>query len=81
MAAKLKSLLLSFIASQQTAYVKNRCIGERGRLFSDILDFSDKLMVDCYLFTVHIEKNFDSLNHGFFLVVLKKFGFGNNFID
>ena len=66
---------------QQTAYVQNRCIGETGRLISDILDISDKLNIDGYLVTANIEKAFDSLDHEFFLVVLKKFGFGNYFID
>ena len=30
--------------------------------------------------TIDIEKAFDSLNHSFFLAVLKKFGFGTSFI-
>ena len=81
LAAKLKSVLPSLITSQQTAYVQNRYIGEAGRLISDILDISDKLSVDGYLVTVDIEKAFDSLDPEFLLVVLKKFGFGNSFID
>ena len=81
LAAKLKSVLSSLITSQQTAYVQNRYIGEAGRLISDILDISDKLSVDGYLVTVDIEKAFDSLDPEFLLVVLKKFGFGNSFID
>ena len=78
---KLKSVLPSPITSQQTAYVQNRCIGEGGRLISDILDISGKLSVDVYLFTVNIKKAFNTLDHRFLLVVLKKFGSGNNFID
>ena len=81
LAAKLKYVLRSLITLQQTAYVQNRCIGETGRLISDILDISDKLNIDGYLVTANIEKAFDSLDHEFFLVVLKKFGFGNYFID
>ena len=80
-AAKLKSVLPSLIASQQTAYVQNRYIGEAGRLIFDILDISDKLSVDGYLVTVDIEKAFDSLDHEFLLVVLKKFSFGNSSFD
>ena len=81
LAAKLKSVLLSLITSQQTAYVQNRCIGDAGRLMSDILYISDKLSIDGYLVAVDIEKAFDSLDHEFLLVHLKKIGFGNNFID
>ena len=79
--SKLKSVLPSLITSQQTAYVQNRYIGKVGRLFSDILEISDKLSVDSYLVTVDIEKVFDSLDHEFLLVVLKRFAFGNTFID
>ena len=81
LAAKLKSVVPSLITSQQTAYVKNRYIDDAGRLISDILDISDKLSVDGYLVTVDIEKAFDFLDHEFLLVVLKKIGFGNCFID
>ena len=81
LAIKLKYVLSSLTTSQQTAYVQNRCIGEAGRLISNILVISDKLSIDGYLVTVDIEKTFYSLDHEFLLVVLKKFGFGNYFID
>ena len=38
---KLKTVLLTLIFSQQTAYVKNRYIGEIGRLIFDIIQISD----------------------------------------
>ena len=81
LATKLKSALPSLIASQQIAHVQNRYIGEAGRLIPYVLDISEKLSIDGYLVTVNIEKAFDSLDHGFLLVVLKKFDFGNNFND
>ena len=34
-----------------------------------------------YLFTVDFEKAFDSLNHKFLIAALKKYGFGDDFID
>ena len=40
----------------------------------------DILDIPGYLVTIDIEKAFDSLNHDFLLIVLKKFGFGENFI-
>ena len=47
-AAKLKYVLPSLIASQQTAYVQNRYIGEIRRSISDILDILDKLSIAGY---------------------------------
>ena len=40
LAAKLKSVLLSRIALQQTVHVQNKHIGEGERLISDVLDIS-----------------------------------------
>ena len=64
-----------------TAYVQNKCIGKSGRLICDILNISDKLSIDGYLVTADIEKTFDSLDHESLLVVLKRTGFGNYFIE
>ena len=38
---KLKEVLPDLISSQQTAYVKNRHIGESGRLTSDIMEITE----------------------------------------
>ena len=79
-AAKLKPILPSIISSNQTAYVEKRCISESGRLISDIIEVCGKENIPGYLVTMDLEKAFDSLDHDFLLCVLKKFGFGDNFI-
>ena len=56
------------------AGVKNRLIGEGGRLISDILEMSERLNLKGYIVTVDIKKAFDSSNHYLLLVCLKKFG-------
>ena len=81
LANRLKDILPKLISFEQTAYVKNRFIGESGRLISDILEVADILNIEGYLVTMDIEKAFDSLDHNFLILVLKKFGFGNNFIN
>ena len=80
LAEKLKNVLPELISSNQTASVKNRCISDSGRLISDAIEMCDILDILGYLVTMDIEKAFGSLDHGFLLSALKKFGFGENFI-
>ena len=37
--------------------------------------------MESFLVTMDVEKAFDSLDHKFLIPVLKKFGFGQNFIS
>ena len=61
LAARLKETLPRLISFQETAYVKNRFIGEGGRLISDILEMSESPNLKVFILTVGIEKAFDSL--------------------
>ena len=80
LATRLKETLPDLISYQQTAYLKNRFIGERERLLSDILEISAVFNMRRYIVTIDIEKAFDSLSHSFLLAYLKKFGFDHDFI-
>ena len=77
---KLKEVLPDLISSQQTAYVKNRHIGESRRLISDIIEITETRKIKGFLVTMDIEKAFDSLDHNFLISTLEKYGFGQNFI-
>ena len=79
-AAKLKLTLPFIISSNQTTYVERRCISESGRLISDIIEIYGKENIPGFLVTMDLEEAFNSLDNGFVLCVLKKFGFGDNFI-
>ena len=59
----LKQTLPKLISFQQTAYVKNRFLGEERRLTSDILEMSESLQLKGYVVIVYIEKALDSLRH------------------
>ena len=81
LASRLKKVLPNLISPQQTAYVKNRFIGESGRLIADVIEITDILNKEGFLVTMDMEKAFNSLDHTFLISVLKKFGFGNNFVN
>ena len=48
----LKKVLRNLISPQQTAYVENRFIGERGRLTSNIIEITDILNKEGFLVTI-----------------------------
>ena len=77
---KLKEALPDLISSQQTAYVKNKHIGESGRLISDIIEITEIRNIESFLVIMDIEKAFDSLDHNFLISSLEKNGLGQNFI-
>ena len=49
---KLKAVFSTLTSSQQTAYEKNRFIGESGRLIFDIVEFSDWFNIERFLVTI-----------------------------
>ena len=61
-------------------YVKNRHIGESGRLISHITEITRLKKLEGFLVTMDIEKAFDSLDHNFLIFTLEKYGFRKNFI-
>ena len=52
--------------------MKNRCICERGRLISDLLEMREILNKEGFLVTVDIKKAFDYVNHLFLINILEK---------
>ena len=85
---KLKAALSTVIYSQQTAYVKNRFLGESFTAVypASLNDKQFPLCSQClvniegFLVTVDIRKAFNSLNHDFLSYALRKFRFGKTFI-
>ena len=67
--------------SDQTAYVKDRYIGESIKLINDILVYTDSNEIEAILFSADFEKAFDSTDHSFLFEVLESFGFSPNFIQ
>ena len=81
LASRLKKVFPNLISPQQTAYAEHRFIGESGTFMADIIEITDILNNEGYLVTIDIIKAFDSLNNTSVTSVLKKFGFGHNFVS
>ena len=74
------SVLPSLISDNQSAYVDGRFISEGRRLIADVLQTTDMLKLTGMLVTIDIQKTFDSVNHQFLILALKRYGFGKMFI-
>ena len=75
-----KKFLPDLISSQQTTYVKNRHIGESGRLISDVIEIAKIKKLEVFFVAMGIEKAFDSLDQTFLVFTLEKYSFGKNFV-
>ena len=60
---------------------KDRYIGKSVRLTDDLLKYAEDENIDGILFAADIEKAFDSVDHNFMFAALKRFGFGNDFVQ
>ena len=81
LADRLREVLPSLISCDQTAYIKDRFLGESVRLISDVLEVSKSYNLDGYLLTIDIEKAFDSVEHNFLFASLEEYGFHGYFLD
>ena len=81
LAARMENVLTSIVHCNQTAYVKNRYIGESIRLITDLLAYTEENSIGGILLSADFEKAFDSIEHSFIFATLKSFGFGAQFIQ
>ena len=75
-----KNILPELTSSNETAYVKNRCISEIDNLISDVIEMCYILDIPRYLVRMDSQKAFDSLDQDFLLFALKNLVSGENFI-
>ena len=81
LAARMENVLTSIVHCNQTAYVKDRYIGESFHLITDLLACTEENSIRGILFSADFEKAFDSIEHSFTFATLKSFGFGAQFIQ
>ena len=78
-ANRLKEVLDSIIDESQSGFMKKRHIANNIRLVMDLLDYNEFITDNSFILFLDFYKAFDSLEHGFILHALKKFGFGDGF--
>ena len=76
-----RKIIPDLIHPDQTVYVKGRYIGESVRVIEDILEHAYQENLDGILFAADIEIAFYSVEHSFIFTVLKKLGFGPDFVQ
>ena len=81
LAKRLDKVLPDLIHQTQTAFVKNRYIGDVIRLIEEIMDYTKELNIPGILITVDIQKAFDCLEWSYLVKALKAFNFGPFFIQ
>ena len=64
-------MINNVISVDQTAYVKERFIGESIRVINDLIEHIDREDEEGILFSTDIEKVFDSVDHNFLFATLK----------
>ena len=77
---RIQKVIQNLISHDQTAYIKERFIGNNVRLLSDIIDYCNLAKQNGILLSVDFEKAFDTVEWNFMYECLRKFNFGENFI-
>jgi hypothetical protein len=78
-ANRLQKVIHKIISPEQTAYIKNRYMGENIRLLLDIMDYTKTNNEAGILLFLDFQKAFDSLDWNFIEKCLKRFGFKDGF--
>ena len=76
MARRLQPILGRIINKDQTAYIKNRFIGENVRLIYDVISYTDMENIPGAISFLDFCEAFDSVEWNFSFKVMRKFEFG-----
>ena len=80
LANRIKLVLPNIISYEQTAFVKDRYIGENAQLIQGLIEYCKRKQESGLMLAIDFRKAFDSVSHKFLFKVLEHFGFGQNFI-
>ena len=80
-ARRLEAVMTLLIPANQNGFIKGRSILDAVRTIDDVLEIGKIMNQPGILLAIDFEKAFDSLNHEFLYQVLRKMGFGPNFLQ
>ena len=80
-AKRLQTVLPFIINQDQTACIKDRYIGYSVRNLIDLYDYTENYNIPGALICADFAKAYDTLEHNFMFSVLRRFNFGNMFIE
>jgi len=78
---RVSTKLDKLIIPTQTAYIPGRVVHDNLRLFDFYKNYCKKNNVDGLLISLDAKKAFDSVSHKYLHVILKKYGFSDDFIE
>ena len=81
LANRLQKLAKRIINRDQSAYIKERYIGENACFILDIFEYYENNDMDGILLFLDFEKAFDSVEYNFMFKTLEKLNFGEQFIN
>jgi hypothetical protein len=71
----------SVVASTQSTFVKGRNLVDGVMVVNEVIDLAKKMGRACLVLKVDFEKAYDSVDWGFLEYMLRRFGFGEKWID
>ena len=81
LAQRMQNVIGTIVSSNQTGYIKGRFIGTNVRAILNICEYIENNNSSGILLQLDFEKAFDSVEWSFLISVLKKYNFGENFIN
>ena len=81
LAKRMEKVIRELVHPNQSGFIKGRFIGEGIRFLEDLIKHTDIKDIPGLILLLDFEKAFDSVEWEFLFRVLKKFGFGKDYID
>ena len=81
LAKRMEKVIKHLIHPNQSGFIKGRFIGKSIRFLDDLIKYTDIKNIPGMILLLDFEKAFDSVEWEFLFLVLKKIGFGKEYIE